>query len=142
MNKETKLYASVVGYTVTCTLLGAFLSFWYMDNKHKEYVDNELKARYSTDVTKKQCVDAINLAVDSIVREENSSNSHALELLAASRNVDVRTYVLAANNVGEITGRVFVMNKFAKAYGQEEMDKIKLAQEIKESSLAYCNAIQ
>jgi hypothetical protein len=33
------------------------------------------------------------------------------------------------------------MNKLAKAYGQEEMDRVKLAQEIKESSLAYCNAI-
>jgi len=137
MNKETKLYASVVGYTVTCTLLGAFLSFWYMDDRHKEYVDNELKARYSTDVTKKQCVDGINLAVDSIIR----GDKHSLETLAASRNVDVRTYVLAANNVGEITGRVFVMNKLAKAYGQEEVDGVKLAQEIKASSLAYCDAI-
>lgn len=141
MNKETKLYANVVGLAVTCTLLGAFLSFWYMDNKHKEYVDNELKARYSTDVTKKQCVDGITLAFDSIVREQQSGNANSLEMLAASRNVDVRTYVLAANNVGEITGRLFVMNKFAKAYGQEEMDKIKLAQEIKANSLVYCDAI-
>lgn len=125
------LAGCVVGLVVTLS----------MSSSHKEYVDNELKARYSTDVTKKQCVDGINLAVDSIIRGENSKNSHALETLAASRNVDVRTYVLAANNVGEITGRVFVMNKFAKAYGQEEVDGVKLAQEIKASSLAYCEAI-
>ena len=137
MNKETKLYASVVGLAVTCTLLGAFLSFWYMDGRHKEYVDNEMKARYSTDVTKTQCIDGITLAVDSIIR----GDKNALETLAASRNVDVRTYVLAANNVGEINGRVFVMNKLAKAYGQEEVDKIKLAQTIKTNSLAYCDAI-
>lgn len=118
-------------------LIGWSLTMWYASNKHKEYVDNELKEHYSTDVTKKQCVDGITLAVDSIIR----GNKNALETLAASRNVDVRTYVLAANNVGEITGRLFVMNKFAKAYGQEEMDKIKLAQEIKTNSLVYCDAI-
>lgn len=137
MDRETKLYANVVGLAVSCTLIGAFLSFWCMDNKQKEYVDNELKERYSTSVTKKQCVDGITLAFDSIIR----GDKNALETLAASRNVDVRTYVLAANNVGEITGRLFVMNKFAKAYGQGEMDKIKLAQEIKTNSLVYCDAI-
>jgi hypothetical protein len=129
MKNEKLLTASFIAGVLLSAAIGSFV--------YNDMLDNELKARYSTDVTKKQCVDAINLAVDSIIR----GDKHSLETLAASRNVDVRTYVLAANNVGEITGRVFVMNKFAKAYGQEEVDGVKLAQEIKESSLAYCNAI-